>query len=92
MAIVYILKITQITRSSSENILKRKIEKINEPLPDTRTCHYQMSVHIWDIVALLINCQAHFYDGSLEILIHNGQVVQLERREKKRWRKLEVTK
>ena len=30
--------------------------------------------------------------GSLEISIHNGQVVQLERREKKRWGKLEVTK
>lgn len=25
--------------------------------------------------------------GSLEIQIHNGQVVQLERREKKRWDK-----
>ena len=25
--------------------------------------------------------------GSLEIQIHNGQVVQLERREKKRWEK-----
>ena len=30
--------------------------------------------------------------GSLEISIHNGQVVQLEKREKKRWGKLEVTK
>jgi len=25
--------------------------------------------------------------GSLEIQIHNGQIVQLERREKKRWEK-----
>jgi len=25
--------------------------------------------------------------GSLEIQIHNGQVVQIERREKKRWEK-----
>jgi hypothetical protein len=25
--------------------------------------------------------------GSLEISVHNGQVVQLERREKKRWEK-----
>ena len=30
--------------------------------------------------------------GSLEISIHNGQVVQLEKREKKRWEKLEVGK
>jgi hypothetical protein len=30
--------------------------------------------------------------GSLEIQIHNGQVVQLERREKKRWEKGVSTK
>lgn len=30
--------------------------------------------------------------GSLEIQIHNGQVVQLERREKKRWDKSDNTK
>ncbi|MDO8345186.1 MAG: YezD family protein [Cellvibrio sp.] len=30
--------------------------------------------------------------GSLEIQIHNGQVVQLERREKKRWDKSVNTK
>lgn len=30
--------------------------------------------------------------GSLEIQIHNGQVVQLERREKKRWGKSENAK
>lgn len=30
--------------------------------------------------------------GSLEISIHNGQVVQLEKREKKRWEKLDATK
>ena len=30
--------------------------------------------------------------GSLEIQIHNGQVVQLERREKKRWDKSVHTK
>lgn len=29
--------------------------------------------------------QIHF--GSLEIQIHNGQIVQIERREKKRWEK-----
>jgi hypothetical protein len=30
--------------------------------------------------------------GSLEISIHNGQIVQLEKREKKRWGKFEITK
>lgn len=30
--------------------------------------------------------------GSLEIQIHNGQVVQFERREKKRWGKSENAK
>jgi len=30
--------------------------------------------------------------GSLEIQVHNGQIVQLERREKKRWDKSVHTK
>jgi hypothetical protein len=30
--------------------------------------------------------------GSLEISVHNGQVVQIERREKKRYEKREFTK
>lgn len=30
--------------------------------------------------------------GSLEIQVHNGQVVQVERREKKRWEKSVHTK
>ena len=30
--------------------------------------------------------------GSLEIQVHNGQVVQIERREKKRWEKGVSTK
>ena len=30
--------------------------------------------------------------GSLEISVHNGQVVQIERREKKRYEKREATK
>lgn len=30
--------------------------------------------------------------GSLEIQVHNGQVVQIERREKKRWEKSVNTK
>jgi hypothetical protein len=30
--------------------------------------------------------------GALEIQIHNGQVVQIERREKKRWEKSVSTK
>lgn len=35
---------------------------------------------------------AHIHFGSLEIQIHNGQVVQLERREKKRLGKGENAK
>jgi hypothetical protein len=30
---------------------------------------------------------AHIQFGSVEIQIHNGQIVQIERREKKRWDK-----
>jgi len=30
--------------------------------------------------------------GSLEIQVHNGQVIQIERREKKRWEKSVNTK
>lgn len=30
--------------------------------------------------------------GSLEISVHNGQIVQLERREKKRWAKSDNAK
>ena len=35
---------------------------------------------------------AHIQFGSLEIQVHNGQVVQLERKEKKRWGKSEHAK
>ena len=35
---------------------------------------------------------AHIQFGSLEIQIHNGQVAQLERKEKKRWGKAEHAK
>ena len=34
----------------------------------------------------------HIQFGSLEIQVHNGQVVQLERREKKRWGKSDNAK
>ena len=41
-----------------------------------------------DVLAEIKHQLAHIQYGSLEIQIHNGQVVQLERREKKRKRKV----
>lgn len=35
---------------------------------------------------------AHIQYGSLEIQIHNGQIVQIESREKKRWGRSENAK
>lgn len=40
-----------------------------------------------DILAEIKQQLALIQFGSLEIQIHNGQVVQIERREKKRWEK-----
>ena len=40
-----------------------------------------------DILAEIKNQLALIQYGSLEIQVHNGQVVQIERREKKRWEK-----
>lgn len=45
-----------------------------------------------DVLAEIKHQLAHIQFGSLEIQVHNGQVVQLERREKKRWGKSENTK
>ena len=45
-----------------------------------------------DVLAEIKYQLAHIQYGSLEIQIHNGQVVQLERREKKRWGKGENAK
>ena len=45
-----------------------------------------------DVLAEIKRQLAHIQFGSLEIQIHNGQVVQLERREKKRWGKSENAK
>lgn len=45
-----------------------------------------------DILAEIKRQLAHIQYGSLEIQVHNGQVVQLERREKKRWGKSENAK
>ena len=42
-----------------------------------------------DVFAEIKRQLAHIQYGSLEIQIHNGQVVQLDRREKKRWGKSE---
>lgn len=40
-----------------------------------------------EIIAEIKQQLAQLRYGSLEISVHNGQVVQLERREKKRWGK-----
>lgn len=45
-----------------------------------------------DVLAEIKYQLANIQFGSLEIQIHNGQVVQLERREKKRWGKSENAK
>lgn len=45
-----------------------------------------------DVLAEIKYQLANIQYGSLEIQIHNGQVVQLERREKKRWGKSENAK
>lgn len=45
-----------------------------------------------DVFAEIKRQLANIQYGSLEIQVHNGQVVQLERREKKRWGKSENAK
>jgi hypothetical protein len=45
-----------------------------------------------DVIAEIKRQLAQIQYGSLEISVHNGQVVQLERREKKRWGKGENSK
>lgn len=45
-----------------------------------------------EVVAEIKRQLAHIQYGSLEISVHNGQVVQLERRDKKRWGKGENSK
>jgi hypothetical protein len=45
-----------------------------------------------DVLEEIKDQLAQIQYGSLEIQIHNGQVVQLERREKKRWDKSVHTK
>ena len=45
-----------------------------------------------DVFAEIKQQLAQIQFGSLEISVHNGQVVQLEKREKKRWGKGENSK
>lgn len=40
-----------------------------------------------EVIAEILEQLAQIQFGSLEISVHNGQIVQLERREKKRWGK-----
>lgn len=50
--------------------------------------HTAVSVTVSDALLEEIRLQlARIQFGSLEIQVHNGQIVQLERREKKRWDK-----
>lgn len=43
--------------------------------------------HLSDILAEVKRQLIQLEYGSVEIQVHNGQVVQIERREKKRWDK-----
>lgn len=45
-----------------------------------------------DVLAEIKRQLAHIRYGSLEIQIHNGQIVQIESREKKRWGRSENAK
>ena len=45
-----------------------------------------------DVLAEIKRQLTQIQYGSLEISVHNGQIVQLERREKKRWGKAENAK
>lgn len=50
------------------------------------------AVHDDEVLAEIKQQLALLHYGSLEISVHNGQVVQLERREKKRWGKSDNAK
>jgi hypothetical protein len=43
--------------------------------------------HLSEIIDEIKKQLAQLEYGSLEIQVHNGQVVQIERREKRRWEK-----
>jgi len=45
-----------------------------------------------EVIAEIKRQLAQIQYGSLEISVHNGQIVQLERREKKRWGKGELSR
>ena len=47
----------------------------------------EINIHADDVLAEIKRQLANIRYGSVEIQIHNGQVVQLESREKKRWDK-----
>lgn len=50
--------------------------------------HHHDTVNLTeDVLAEIKRQLAHIRYGSVEIQIHNGQIVQLESREKKRWDK-----
>jgi hypothetical protein len=49
--------------------------------------HIESNVIPEDVLSEIIKALSSMQFGSLEIQIHNGAIVQLERREKKRWDK-----
>ncbi len=51
------------------------------------THRVEIANSVEDVLAEIKRQLAHIRYGSVEIQIHNGQVVQLESREKKRWDK-----
>jgi hypothetical protein len=54
---------------------------------DMGTLRPEITTSIEDVLAEVKRQLAHIRYGSVEIQIHNGQVVQLESREKRRWDK-----
>lgn len=57
----------------------REIPSIHEPNREPKVDE--------EVLAEIKRQLAQIQYGSLEISVHNGQIVQLERREKKRWDK-----
>lgn len=60
--------------------------------PSSHDANHRESKVDEDVLAEIKQQLSQLHFGSLEISVHNGQVVQLERREKKRWGKSDNAK
>jgi len=67
--------------------LKMRQITVNQRGINVGTQHAEQVVIPEDVLEEIKLQLAQIQFGSLEIQIHNGQVVQIERREKKRWEK-----